>query len=842
MKKIKAFLLSVLMLLTLSTTAKAEFFSDVIVTGTNAIWTDSRAYANLPAAINAVGALQRTIVIASQQSVGNMTIPANVTLKFERDGAIIHSGQLTFNTRNIIAENRQILAGAGDVDFASGTTVKSSWFATFESAVDLTSDDTVTLVVTKAQTLTTSETLGNNVILKWESPGNILTANAGVIIDNIGQIEAPNCQILAGAGTFSFRDGPILNLAWFPHLRSAITWIAASKVVLEVNVSSPVAYTDSVPSNIQLKINRGGNLTIAGGQILTITNAKQVDIGPYYFDPFAGAGSVTITGGLTYTPATTLTGAALRLLYLYQANLVNYEVDALYDYGGGTSYTQATIEAALTAIGTSNKTTLILRPGTWVINADADWSAYTNVTFKIVPGAILTGSFTVTFPRNNIDAMDCQIFDSTLTVSGLGKVFVNWFGAVPGALGVAATNSLAIAKAILATSTGGEFNLSPGLYYSVSGAEAVVFDKSITIRFNGSYLDYGAGTGTCVRFGSASGVSEVGDITAHDVDVRGTGTGIGVLIQNLYRSRFMNGPRAVISGASGTGMKITAAGGKGTYFNEYYGAKLYNSHINLLLDMAVHADNYVTHQVFYGGNIYGTLPTAAGSRGVEITATNAANHAISKILFYGTAIEPIVGTTTGRKLLDAGVGNLYDSITWDATMGAPGTDIEFTADSLLCEIRGGLNTYIQRITNSGTNNWISGPGYGISTGATLTLRSTDAYLKMDSAGVFEEGTNLVKRKSVKIAAVADDGTINLPTLTGTAAMLLVSASQDGGAGAESGFFIVSNDGSVKKVAGTTNTAITSSDGSLCVVDGGTRAQVINKLGYIATIVYTLIYF
>ena len=45
-----------------------------------------------------------------------------------------------------------------------------------------------------------------------------------------------------------------------------------------------------------------------------------------------------------------------------------YEVDALISYGGGVNYTQATIEAALTAIG-SNTATLLLRSGAWEITA-----------------------------------------------------------------------------------------------------------------------------------------------------------------------------------------------------------------------------------------------------------------------------------------------------------------------------------------------------------------------------------------------------------------------------------------------------------------------------------------
>lgn len=291
MKTLKIFLFSIVLILSITTGLRAEFFSDVIVTGTNAIWTDSRAYTNLPAAINAVGGLQRTIVIASQQSVGNMTIPANVTLKFERDGAIINSGQLTINTKNILAENRQIFAGAGDIDFASGSVLKSGWFSTFERAIDVTSDDTVTMLVTKAQTLTTTTALGNNVTLKWESPGNILTVNAGVTISNIGQVVAGNYQLFAGAGNFRFRDGTILDLSWFAHLRSAISHISTNRITLRASGVNVVDYSDAILSNITLDMDSmSGQFSITPGATLDMSGYS----GPIYAHWFGTLTSASI--------------------------------------------------------------------------------------------------------------------------------------------------------------------------------------------------------------------------------------------------------------------------------------------------------------------------------------------------------------------------------------------------------------------------------------------------------------------------------------------------------------------------------------------------------------------
>ena len=422
MKTLKALLLSIILLLAFSTGVKAEFFSDIIVTSANGIWTDSRAYSTLNAAITAVGANQRTIKIVNPQIVTNLTVPANITLEFERDGAIANSGQLTINTLNIIADNHQIFTGTGDVDFAQGAVVKSSWFPSIDTALSLTNDDTVTMFITKQETLHTNQSVGNGVVLKWNSQ-LMLGAAVGITMSNIGQVEAGLYQIFSGAGNFRFRDGTTLDLSWFAHLRSAISHISTNNISLIISKSSIVDYSDSIPSNINIIVKKGGALSITGGVTLTIASTKQIDIGPYSFDPFTGAGSVVI-GSTTYSPATTLTAYILSGAYI---------IDAL-DYGSGT-YTQTTITSALTAIGTTNKATLLLRPGTWVIGTNADWSAYKNVTWKLPAGAALqiASGKTVTF-GGPINAGLYQIFscaDATAIVSignyGNKEVYPEWW-------------------------------------------------------------------------------------------------------------------------------------------------------------------------------------------------------------------------------------------------------------------------------------------------------------------------------------------------------------------------------------------------------------------------------
>lgn len=397
MRKLNIFFLSLILIFAISTGVRAEFFSDVIVTSPNGIWTDSRAYATLNAAITAVGANQRTIVIANAHTVTALTVPANVTLKFERDGSITNSGQLTINTKNIIADDHQIFTGTGDIDFAQGTIVKSSWFNGLYNALTLTSDDIVTMLITKQETLHTSVAVGNNVILKFDSQ-LMLGAAAGITLSNIGQVEAGLYQIFSGAGNYRFRDGTILNLSWFNNLRAAITHASTNKLTLLIQGIHTVDLSDNIPTTLTTKLVQGGILSISPGVTLTYANIRSIDIGSFDHDPFSNTGSIAITDGLTYSPASGLTALILS------SRSSQYEVDALLSYGSGVNYTDTTIMAACTAVGLSYKTILI-RPGIWTQIANRDYTSICpNAFFKFAPSAVISqGAFTVKLPNKEID-------------------------------------------------------------------------------------------------------------------------------------------------------------------------------------------------------------------------------------------------------------------------------------------------------------------------------------------------------------------------------------------------------------------------------------------------------
>ena len=219
--------------------AALPFTKDIIVTSPDGIWTDTRAYTTLNLAIAACGTDIRTIVIPTDQTVTALTVPVTITLRFERDGSITNSGQLTLNTSKIEADSHQIFTGTGDIDFLAGTTVKSSWFADLDEALDVTSDDTVTILISAAETTDADMAVGDDVTLRWESPF-IITVDAGDTLSNVKNIEAGDYQILSGAGEVDFLDGTALKISWFNRLRTAIAWIGAAEVTLIVN-AAPVA-------------------------------------------------------------------------------------------------------------------------------------------------------------------------------------------------------------------------------------------------------------------------------------------------------------------------------------------------------------------------------------------------------------------------------------------------------------------------------------------------------------------------------------------------------------------------------------------------------------------------
>ncbi len=273
--------------------AFAQYLPDIIVTGTNGPWTDSRAYVSLNAAITAIGTDQRNVYIIRQENFAG-AIPANVNLHFLGDGSINATGAVTINTKSIEGPNDRIFYGASNYDFIRGSILKCAWFEDFDEAILETVDDELTLVMTRNELATITQAIGNAVTLKWESSGNSLSINTGIVVSNIKQIEAGDYKIVKGVGRFDFNNGAVLRSTWFSQLRVAGKHIDNSEVTLEIRKSETLDYDYVFPITTTFKPIYGNILTDSADSDLTINGEIIASPGQRMFNWGNGTGDIIL--------------------------------------------------------------------------------------------------------------------------------------------------------------------------------------------------------------------------------------------------------------------------------------------------------------------------------------------------------------------------------------------------------------------------------------------------------------------------------------------------------------------------------------------------------------------
>ncbi len=284
----------ILLFLLIATVVMAhQYAPDIIVTSPAGLWTDTRAYTSLANALTAIGGNERNLYIVRQEDYTG-TIPATASLNFMRVGSINATGAVTLNSKSIIAGNRRIFFGAGALTFADGSVLKSAWFDDIDEAIAETNTDTVTILMTQAETAATTAALGNDVTLKWDAPGNALSINNGRIISNISSIIAGDYEIITGAGRADFVDGSTIWSTWFDQLRTAGRHIDDSVVVLQVRKTETLDYDYTFARTTTLDF--AALITIAAGRTLTIYSTDNVRARnrQHIF-------SVTATGAIAFT-------------------------------------------------------------------------------------------------------------------------------------------------------------------------------------------------------------------------------------------------------------------------------------------------------------------------------------------------------------------------------------------------------------------------------------------------------------------------------------------------------------------------------------------------------------
>ena len=575
------------------TGASAEFFRDIIITSPNALWTDSRAYTTLNDAISAVGSNERTIKIVSPQVVTVLTIPSNITLEFTRDGSITNSGQLTFETDSIIAPNRQIFTGTGDIDFVAGSVIKSSWFANLDTALDLTNDDTLTLIITKSESTTASMAVGDSVTLRWNSPF-IITSLTGHTVSNIKNIEAGNYQLFAGAGDFDFLDGTVLKLNWFDG-SSVLTWVEAEEVTILINEQTDVISDLTTSANENIKILPGGSISINTG--VTLTLGGNIDLK----GTITGAGNLTILDTSNFNCSGGIISVAGTSTIGNNFNAGNYQIltgAGAVNFASGSEVKSAwfsDFETAITKVGT-DEVKLIVSSASSIVN---DCTVNVNTSLSIPSkGRILTVASTKTLTINgSLEVGLYQVFSGDGSISfgpaSNGTITPQMWGASPTA--TPAVNTAAIQKSLNSVpidypeSSYVKWLLPPG-NYEINSDITVTGVSYATFEFQGKLIAY-----------DCNGFSFVDMI---QIKI------IGYFIVNKTRNWTVStyGLRFVNISTSDIDIEVIVGFEKGLYLNALDGCtcynkfsfqKLYNNKYHMYFDTV--ETSWINENSFYDG-------------------------------------------------------------------------------------------------------------------------------------------------------------------------------------------------------------------------------------------------
>lgn len=92
---------------------------------------DSKSFADISAGIEAIGQAETVFIVSNQQRISrDITIPANITLKFVRGGSLVIDNGKTVNVQSMVqAEHSRIFNGPGTVVIKKGEVLPHWWGA-----------------------------------------------------------------------------------------------------------------------------------------------------------------------------------------------------------------------------------------------------------------------------------------------------------------------------------------------------------------------------------------------------------------------------------------------------------------------------------------------------------------------------------------------------------------------------------------------------------------------------------------------------------------------------------------------------------------------------------------
>jgi len=179
--------------------------------------------------INTLSANPANIDLPGNQTYSlttNLAIPETIVLNFQRGAILGGTGNISGDgLKHIQAGAWQIFSTSGTITFPDGSDLKSSWFASFETAITKISTAKVSLEITKADTIANDTTVNANTALKSTGPGKVLTIASGKTLTINGPYQTSGLyQTFSLPGSITFASGAVSEVypQWWGALGNGV--------------------------------------------------------------------------------------------------------------------------------------------------------------------------------------------------------------------------------------------------------------------------------------------------------------------------------------------------------------------------------------------------------------------------------------------------------------------------------------------------------------------------------------------------------------------------------------------------------------------------------------------
>ncbi len=261
---------------------RRERLFDPVLSQTSAVWVDTRSKTGtIEALITGIGATVCTLLVNTAETfIADATIPSTMSLKFTPNGSfsVAVTKNVDIQTTNIRAGNYAIFSGAGDFDFADGTILKTSWFASFEAGLTyIGPTDLVTYRMTEDHTITVTDEVTSNITLKINR-GAILSIANGITLTISGNFEPVLYQVFSGVGSVLFGVGAIKELNYIMFGADPTGIVTADQAMLNCHTAANAANAKVVQNTgtflwEDTEIEVTTNCDLSGTIILTDSNS-----------------------------------------------------------------------------------------------------------------------------------------------------------------------------------------------------------------------------------------------------------------------------------------------------------------------------------------------------------------------------------------------------------------------------------------------------------------------------------------------------------------------------------------------------------------------------------------